>query len=252
MDTLSTIISRSIRSLKLRGLGPTIRLALFAVARVGRGSTTDLGRQLTLEAFEREHGVDIGGFIELRDLDIASPNKHSGVRYGATTQETFRQLIDTLPILYHEFTFVDFGSGKGAVLLYASEYPFKEVVGVEFSPELNEIAERNLACYRSTSRKCHRVTALCIDAAAYDLPPGSLVLYFNVPFGAAVWKVVLKNLDKAIQESPYNGYLVFLNYGWDHEAALLVDRASFLRCIVNDGAYRIYEFGGSSKLLVAE
>ena len=147
MDTLSTIISRSIRSLKLRGLGPTIRLALFAVARIGRGSTIDLERQLTLKAFEREHGVDIGGFIELRELDIASPNKDSGVRYGATTQEVFRQLIETLPILYHhEFTFVDFGSGKGAVLLYASEYPFKEVVGLEFSPELNEVAERNLAC----------------------------------------------------------------------------------------------------------
>jgi predicted RNA methylase len=44
----------------------------------------------------------------------------------------------------HRFSFVDFGSGKGRVLLVASHYPFREVVGVEFSPELQKIAEGNI------------------------------------------------------------------------------------------------------------
>jgi hypothetical protein len=49
---------------------------------------------------------------------------------------------EKLKIDPRDFTFTDFGSGEGRVLLIAAGLPFRAVVGVEFSAELNEIASR--------------------------------------------------------------------------------------------------------------
>jgi len=46
-----------------------------------------------------------------------------------------------------DFTFVDLGSGKGRVLLMASHYPFKRIIGVEFIPELHQVAQENIRKY---------------------------------------------------------------------------------------------------------
>ena len=46
-------------------------------------------------------------------------------------------------IEHDRFTFVDFGAGKGRVLMMACEYPFKQVIGVELSRKLHATASRN-------------------------------------------------------------------------------------------------------------
>ena len=49
----------------------------------------------------------------------------------------FRKVLASLQIAFHDYTFIDFGSGKGRALLLASEFPFKRIIGLEFSPELH-------------------------------------------------------------------------------------------------------------------
>ena len=229
-----------------RGLIPTLRLVEFAISRSGRKQTTDLERQMALDTFERAYNVDINGLIDLEDLQIVGPNKASGVRYGATVPRIFSELINSLPIQHDQFTFIDFGSGKGAVLLYASEYSFKAILGIEFSAELHKIAEKNVARYRRPSLKCTSVVPLCMDAADYIIPDGPLVLYFNIPFGITVWEIVLDNLEIALRSTSTIGYLILLNYGWDREAAAFVNSRSFLRRIFENESYRIYEFSYSA------
>ena len=81
---------------------------------------------------------------------------------------------------------MDLGSGKGRVLLLASEYPFRRVVGIEFAQELNEIAERNVALYGSARRRCDDVRTVTADAADYLLPDEPVVLYLYNPFAPEV------------------------------------------------------------------
>ena len=75
-------------------------------------------------------------------------------------------------------SFVDNGSAKRRLLLVASHFPFREVIGVEFSRELPEIAERNIAIYRDPEQRCRNIRSVRIDACEFRLPGTSLVCYF--------------------------------------------------------------------------
>jgi tRNA G46 methylase TrmB len=46
-------------------------------------------------------------------------------------------MVSRLNISFEDFTFFDFGSGKGRALHLASEFPFKNIIGVEFSSKLH-------------------------------------------------------------------------------------------------------------------
>jgi tRNA1(Val) A37 N6-methylase TrmN6 len=57
--------------------------------------------------------------------------------------------------------FVDFGSGKWRAIFWAARYPFRRVIGVELSAQLNALARRNINRnrHRLTCRDIHLVTA---------------------------------------------------------------------------------------------
>jgi len=59
---------------------------------------------------------------------------------------TFRNL----PIEAREYSFVDFGSGKGRVLIAAAKHPFLQVVGVDHSRDLHQAATANMRSAKRT------------------------------------------------------------------------------------------------------
>ena len=73
---------------------------------------------------EAPFGVSSEGSIALRELAIDSENRTLGFPYVPSPG----LLVDTLLVQPRgdlgRFSFVDFGSGKGRVLLVASHYPF--------------------------------------------------------------------------------------------------------------------------------
>lgn len=83
-----------------------------------------------------------------------------------------------------QYSFVDFGSGKGLVVMLASRYPFQHVYGVEMSPDLHAIAESNIRKFRAQNPDCAPVSLSCGDALAFDLPRENLVAYLYNPFDA--------------------------------------------------------------------
>jgi hypothetical protein len=70
------------------------------------------------------HGVETDGkyrkWTYLSDLDIPSPNWIEGNDYLPIEPERFKRVLASLDITFEDFTFVDFGSGKGRALLLAS------------------------------------------------------------------------------------------------------------------------------------
>jgi len=78
-----------------------------------------------------------------------------------------------------DFTLIDLGSGKGRVLLMASDYPFKRIIGVEFMPELHRVAEGNIRKYAEHRTEapldhlCGTVTDKSVSTpAGKSVPPG--------------------------------------------------------------------------------
>lgn len=230
-------------SIQVRGIGGTLQLVLHRVFNFNGTPGHIISRMLDLKRFDREHNVETAGLIELEQLKFDSPNKQHGSRYGGITAWRLKDLLDRIPADFSTYTFIDIGSGKGAALFHASDYPFKKIIGVEFSPELHEVALRNIANFRSRTRKCMNIEAVCGDGGAYEYPEGPWVLFFNVPFGVPVWERVAENLERA-KRGRGTSYLIYSNVLWRPDAAEFVRRQSYLKLIYQeeDQTSRIYEF----------
>ena len=94
--------------------------------------------------FDWRYKVRTCGVVSLDRLTIESDNARHGVFYHPTHSKFLFEVLGALDIDYERYRFIDLGSGKGRVLLVASEFPFREVLGVEFARELHEIACQNL------------------------------------------------------------------------------------------------------------
>lgn len=180
-----------------------------------RFSPAQILEKYAAHSFDRRHGTDTSTFADLKTLGIASENRPHGERYQPSPVYSLRRLLRRLDIRYADFSFIDFGSGKGRTLLIAGELPFKQVIGVEFGAELHVQAERNIACYGA--RAAGRVTAVHADATQFALPPDDLVLYFFNPFNQSVLAQVLANVNASLQTKPRKVILVYLylpNQDW--------------------------------------
>jgi SAM-dependent methyltransferase len=160
-------------------------------------------------AWDLVHGVDTCGDIPLVNLKFDSQNKTPGLEYQSHHPKIIRAGIRSLQIKHQDYTFVDFGCGKGRVLLVASEFPFRKIVGIEFAPPLAEIARRNLKTYRATHRKCLDIEVTTADATQYELAPGPQVLYFYSPFALTVMDQVVRNIEDSLQKSPRDLFVLF-------------------------------------------
>ena len=105
-----------------------------------------------------------------------------------------------------EDAIVDFGCGKGGVLISLSKFPFAKIVGVEIDPELIDIANRNLRRLR-----INNVTVECCDAAAFKPLEEFNYFYFFDPFPCVVMRDVLKNIEQSLLARPRKVTLIYLN-----------------------------------------
>ena len=188
-------------------LGALGRLAiwpfLFLFWRIQEQMPFDRNRRIAGEQYDREHNVDT-----VRDRstewtsEIDSENLGAGTGYDATPPETVRRSIRALSIAPEEYAFIDLGSGKGRVFLVASEFPFRECLGVEYAPDLHEVAERNIESFVCPGQQCLNLKAICQDAVTFQLPESPFVLFFAHPFGGEVLDGFLKNLVQNLAENP--------------------------------------------------
>jgi SAM-dependent methyltransferase len=129
--------------------------------------------------------------------------------YFATEPWLFEQIMRAIPEDYSQFTFIDLGSGKGRVLLMASDYPFQRIVGVEFMPELHRAAQKNIDGYSSTRQQCRQIEAVCMDARDFQFPAEPLVVYLFNPFAEAAFAQVLENLRRSVEHAQRPLYIAY-------------------------------------------
>jgi hypothetical protein len=183
---------------------------------------------------EAQFGVSSEANIPLPELAIDSETHTLGFPYVPSPGLLVDTLLANIEEDLRRFTFVDFGSGKGRVLLVASHYPFREIVGVEFSSALHEIAEDNIRRYQSSARRCQNVRSMSADAANFALQEREYVLYFNNPFAEPVFARVLDNVRTAHERSQRKLYFLYQQLAGGLETDLtqnvaMLERSGFLR-----------------------
>jgi hypothetical protein len=106
--------------------------------------------------FDRRRGVDTSGVLELHQLNIDRENARHAGYYEPTPVNVLKRALAQLSIDHREFVFIDYGSGKGRELLVASRYPSAQIIGVEISQKLDQIAKRNLETWRTHAQGLSR------------------------------------------------------------------------------------------------
>ena len=154
-------------------------------------------------------GLDTDAGANLDDLVIDSENKKAGFAYVPSPPRLVATFLANLPRDLSDYVFVDFGSGKGRVLLLAAARNFKQIVGLEFSRELHETAEANVERFTKTVTGCRNIRPLHADVTRFDIPCGNSVLYFNNPFSEEVMAAVIRNIEKAHQQGQGTIYVLY-------------------------------------------
>ena len=143
--------------------------------------------------WEWHFGVDTCGQVPAQQLACRDALQYCPVPFRA-----FFEMMRHIPPDLLQGTFVDYGAGRGrALVLAASRYPFKRVLGVEISPELCRAALKNLN--RIGARHAE---VICADAATYDPPATTSVFFFFNPFLGATMEAVVQNLLRSVRNNP--------------------------------------------------
>lgn len=162
-----------------------------------------------LDAFwDIRHGTDTLKRVAPDEIQTDSINKRSSQAYGATRARPFVQLLNNLR-LPDDSVFVDFGSGKGRVLLIAAQYGFRRVVGIEFSAPLCEVARKNLELFRRRRAITSDVRVVHADVVQYVIEHDETVFYFFDPFSSEVLEKVLNNIRQSLTTHPRRIWVIY-------------------------------------------
>lgn len=224
-----------------------------AISRITQRSSPG-DQTVLLHPFDAEFGTDTGGLIHAEELRDGRGRKSVyNTAYYGTPPSQFQQALARLEIDFAGFTFVDLGAGKGRTLLLASNFPFREVIGIEFAKELQAVAAQNILRHPRASRLCQDVRCILGDASEFAFPQGPLVIFMWNPFVGPVFERVLANLEDSLRREPREVYLLYLK----PDCAQYLDASPWLRKLwehrleMTEQDFAAYQFGAQSEICAA-
>jgi hypothetical protein len=149
--------------------------------------------------------------VALADLTIRGDNREFGHDYRPTPCALFEWTVASIDYDLSRLTFVDYGAGKGRVLLLASQHPFHAIGGIEFAEELHDDATMNIAQFPRSRMKCRNVECVLDDASQVGAPEGEAVHFFFNPFSREVFAEVLQNIVVSYRKRPRRLYLILID-----------------------------------------
>jgi hypothetical protein len=149
--------------------------------------------------------------VALADLTIRGDNREFGHDYRPTPCALFEWTVASIDYDLSRLTFVDYGAGKGRVLLLASQHPFHAIGGIEFAEELHDDATMNIAQFPRSRMKCRNVECVLDDASQVGAPEGEAVHFFFNPFSREVFAEMLQNIVVSYRRRPRRLYLILID-----------------------------------------
>ena len=173
-----------------------------------------------LHPFDRLLGTDTSGYVAPEKL-LSTHHKpqHYNSRhynsqeihgYAGSQPSIIRSALAALPPL-ESYSFVDLGCGKGRPLLVASEFPFRELIGVELSPGLAETAKKNTAILAKQFPERTSIHIEVCEASAYPFPAGNLVVFLYHPFGEELTAKIVARIESALAAEKRSVFVVYYN-----------------------------------------
>lgn len=192
--------------------------------------------------FDLRHGIETSAVVPVAEMqDVDATLASHAVHYEPSTLPKFERAMRALPVDHSRYTFVDYGSGKGRVLLLAARYPFRRVVGVEMSAALSSVAAANIRSYELLNRLSTTIELVHGDARDFAVPEGDVIAYFYNPFDETVLGSVWDQLRTSVRQNPRSLYIVYIN----PLHRRIFDQDAELHCVYTDASVAVYRGGFS-------
>ena len=177
---------------KFRKFGPSRALQLII-------------RGVSNEYFDWKYGISTSGRIEQSKLSESEFSKD----YIATDYKCLEAILGRLEIDAEQQVFLDYGCGKGRVVVLAAMRKFRRVIGVEYSPDLCSIANQNLENAKQ-KLTCQDIKIENIDAAEYLVPEDVSIGFLFNPFDGRVLERVHDQIVTSLQTTPRRFRVIYL------------------------------------------
>lgn len=149
-------------------------------------------------AGERKYGIRTIGTHYLGDA-ISTDAKAMATQYEPVNYYSAEWLMDHVTEPEKQTAFLDVGSGKGRMLAIAEAYGFKEIVGVELSPEL------------CASVKPGKYEVLCADARTMSIPDQTGVIFLFNPFNEPAMRDFVERVKESRARRPRSIKVLYAN-----------------------------------------
>jgi SAM-dependent methyltransferase len=187
--------------------------------------------------FDCRYGIDTNRIMAVNEIGVETEEAQHATRYRATSVGFLRYLFKKQPVAFEDFVFVDLGSGKGRVLIEAAAFPFKRIIGVEFSKRLHLVAEELVARYEARNASTSRIELQYKSATEFAPPLENTIFYLYNPFDADILSKVMQHLHLSLRQMHRQILIVYLNPRWGS----LIE-ATGIFALVDAGRYGLDEY----------
>ena len=173
-----------------------VRLAFFTVYHEIKG--------------ERKYGIQTTKLNDLKKLSIKGDNLGHAQNYQGANYFLLDKVFTYLQSINVNKNIIDYGCGKGRVLVVAAFYGFNKITGIDFAKELCEEAQKNIIpLQQHFPDKIFNV--IHINAVDYEIEDDMNVFFFFNPFDEVVMLAVVKNILLSLKKNLRDVYVIYIN-----------------------------------------
>lgn len=177
-------------------------------------------------SIEQHCFVSTAEHIPLSIVRVPHQLRRSGHDYRPTPRLVFQWAMELLPDPVERHEFIDYGAGRGRVLLMASNHPFEKITGAEIAEELANDCRLNIAQYPRSLMKCRDVNCEHLSALRLPVPDQETVFFFNNPFAKSMFERVITQIVRSYKQEPRPLFVICVDINADE---IMEDTGVFTR-----------------------
>lgn len=181
---------------------------------------------------DKQLGVETGGLLKL--------NEHDNIinfMYEPSSYKELDLIFSKWPVQENDH-FIDFGCGKGRVLVAAARHGCRNLYGIDISGDLVQIAQRNMEQLHLKSNIKYEL--LCMDAKKYEFDHRINWIFFYNPFQLKVFIHIFKALLRSLEYKPRKVTICFTEA--KKSVIQYFEKLGVFTCIYVDEKKRMYVY----------
>jgi len=162
------------------------------------------------DEFDLRYGVETSTRVHLTDLKIDSPNWIYAGGYCPLPLRSFMKRFPRCRFVMRILYLSILGPERAGFCWQASDLPFRRIIGVEFSPELHNIAVSNIGRYKSDRQQCREIESVCMDFIQFEIPQEPLVAFLYNPSSETITAALANNIAQSLMENPRELWVIYV------------------------------------------